>query len=111
MGDGNAGVRRGGNAGGDRWNHLEGDARVAQDLGLLTAAAEHEGVTALQAHDDVRRPAVLDEQPVGLGLGDLLAAALLADEDEPCVAAGAVERAGRDQAVVDHHVGPGNQVE
>ena len=51
VGDGDAGVRGRGDAGGDPGHDLEVDPGLAQPQRLLAAAAEHERVAALQPHD------------------------------------------------------------
>ena len=56
-----------------------------------------------------RRP--LGDQRLDLLLLERVASRLLADVDELGVVAGAVERAGRDQAVVEDHVGGRDQLE
>ena len=61
-------------------------------LGLLAAAAEHERVAALQAHDLAPGGAVLEQQRLDLLLGHRRAAALLADVEQLGVGARAVER-------------------
>ena len=104
MGDGDARVGGRGDPGGDAGHDLERDARRAQRERLLAAAAEHERVAALQAHDAPARPGALEHQRLGLLLGHRASAALLADEQQLGVRARAVERRRRDQAVVEDHV-------
>ena len=58
-GIGGAAARRG-----DAGDDGEGDARVRERLELLTAAAEHERIAALQPHHAPARAGVLDEQLV-----------------------------------------------
>src|SRR5581483_2610522 len=72
---------------------------------------EDERVASLQPDDDVAGPAQLDEQRVDLVLPHRVAAGLLADVAEVGVGAGAVERARRDQAVVEDRVGRRDQLE
>ena len=100
-------VGRCGDARSDPGHHLEGDVGIDQRLGLLAAAPEHERVTALEPHDDLRGAAMLDQQPRDLSLRHLLAAALLAGVDQLRVQPCAVQRSVRDQPVVDDHVGAG----
>ena len=66
VGDGDAGVRRGGDGGGDAGDDLEGDAGGRQVLAFLAAAAEDEGVAALEADDALALAGLLDEQGVDL---------------------------------------------
>ena len=100
------GVGGGRHAGGDARDDLERDARRAQRLGLLAAAPEHERIAALEPHDHRARPrrarAAAARSPPGRPTG----------RRPPCRRRSAprrrartVERAGRDQAVVDDHVG------
>ena len=111
LGDGDAGVGGRGDAGGDAGDDLERDAGLAQQLRLLAAAAEHERVAALEAHDAPARAGVLEQERVRGLLRDLRARALLADVDELGVRARVRERLGRDQAVVEDHVGLRDQLD
>ena len=70
MGDGDAGIGGRGDGGGHAGHDLEGHTRRDQRFGLLAAAAENEGIAALQADHDLPREAALDQQGVDLGLGD-----------------------------------------
>ncbi len=80
-----------------------GNAVRLQHLELFTAAAENEGVTALQSRDALAAAGELNEQRVDA----LLLAALagfLADEDALRVAARALEHRLADQPVIKDHV-------
>ena len=79
----------------DAGDDLERDPGLAQHERLLAAAAEHERVAALEAHDALARPRVLDQQPVRLLLRELRAVALLADVDQLRVARARCERRRR----------------
>ena len=57
MGDGDPGVGGCGDPGGDAGDDLELDPRRPQGLGFLAAAAEDEGVAALEADDAAAAPA------------------------------------------------------
>ena len=104
VGHRDAGVGGSGDARGDARHDLERDAGLQAHERLLAAAAEHERVTALQPHHVPPGPRVVEQQPVGLRLRHLLAAALLADVVQLGVGARAGERLGRDQPVVQDHV-------
>ena len=105
LGHRDAGVGGGGDAGGDAGHDLEGDALRPQRECLLAAASEDERVAALQPHDALAFLGAAHHQRLGLLLRHGLPAALLADEQQLRVRARAVERRGRDQAVVEDHVG------
>ena len=101
MGDGDAGVGGGGDARGDAGDDLELDPGRAQRFALLAAATEDEGVAALEADDALAGLRRLDQPLPDLLLRYRRHAGLLADVDQLGVLAGAVERPGRDQAVVE----------
>jgi hypothetical protein len=106
-----AGVGGAGQGRGDARDDLEGNAVRGQHFEFLAAAAEHEGVAALQAHHRAARARMLEHEPVDARLrgcmrvGAAGRAGLLADVDQLGVAAHAREHVGGDQAVVQHHVG------
>jgi hypothetical protein len=62
--DRNSGVGRGRYSRGDTWHHFEGDGRIVARLCFFAAAAEHEGVAALQSHHALPFPRELDDQRV-----------------------------------------------
>ncbi len=109
VGDRDAGVGGGGDAGGDAGDDLELDPGDAQRLALLAAAAEDEGVAALEPDDALAGSRRLDQPGADLLLGDRGHSRLLADVDQLGVLAGAVERPRRDQTVVEDRVGTGDQ--
>ncbi len=111
VGDGDARVGRRRQARGDAGDDLVGDPLRAQPQGLLAAAPEHERIAALQAQHGAPGQGVADHQLLGLLLGHRGAAALLAHEDELGAGAGAVERGGSDEPVVEDHVGAGDQLQ
>jgi hypothetical protein len=74
VGDGDAGGLGGGDRGADAGHELVGDAGLAQDLGLLAAAAEHHGVAALEPDDPQAGAGLVEQEAVDLVLvGDGLA--------------------------------------
>ena len=111
MGDRDAGVGGGGDAGGDPRHHLELDPGLAQRFALLAAAAEDERVAALQPHHALAGARRLD-QP----LADLLLRhrghARLPCRHRPARRPRAPRRAPRrDQPVVVDRVGRGDQLQ
>ena len=104
MGERNAGVGGNGDRRRDAGNDLEGDAGRRQRLGLLAAAAENEGITALESDDALALPRSGDEQPDDLVLFDTLTAAVLADQHALGPLRGVVEQARIGQVVVDDHI-------
>ncbi len=108
-GDARVGGRR--DPGGHARDDLERDPGLPQRERLLAAAAEHERVPALQPHDGPPGPRPLEHQLLDLRLLGGAAPALLADEHQLRVRAGAVEGAVGDQAVVEDHVGERDQLQ
>ena len=100
-----AGVGGAGQRGGDARHHFEGDAVRVQELQLLAAAPEHEGVAALEPHHAAAGARMLQHQRVDAVLADVVVGGLLAHFDELGVAARQRQHAGADQAVVQDHVG------
>ena len=96
---------------GDARDDLELDPGRPAGLGLLAAAAEHERVAALEPHDAEPPLRALDQLVVDPSCGHRDVARRLADVDELGVLARAVERAARDQAVVEDRVGARDQLE
>ena len=111
MRDRDARVGGGRHAGGDAGDDLEGDAGRAQPLGLLTPAAEHERVPSLEADDLAPGRPVLEQQRLDLLLRGRGTAALLAGVEQLGVGPRAVQRGGRDEAVIDDDVGAGNELQ
>ena len=111
VGHRNPGVGRRGHARRYAGHDRERDPGRAQRLGLLTAATEHERVTAFQADHLAPGGAVLEQQSLDLGLPDRGTPALLAGVDQLGLLARAVERRDRNQPVMDDHVGAGDQVQ
>jgi len=86
-------------------DHLEGDPGFPQDLGLLAAAAEDEGVPPLEAGHGAALQGLAGEDPVDLALGERVVPALLADIDEPGILARAAEKLPVGQVVVHDDIG------
>ena len=72
----------------------------AQEIDLLAAAAEHERIAALEAHDVFAALRMLDEQLVDLFLRGAAAADELADVETRGIAAREIEHFGGHEAVV-----------
>jgi hypothetical protein len=64
MGQGDAGVSRGGNGRGDAWHDFKRDARLDQYFRLLAPAAKYKGVASLQAGNSRTRRCLCDDQGV-----------------------------------------------
>ena len=111
VGDRDARVGGGRDAGGDAGHDLELDPGLAQRFALLAAAAEDERVAALQPHHALAGPRRLDQPLADLLLRHRGHPGLLADVDQLGVLARPVERSRRDQPVVVDRVGVGDQVE
>jgi hypothetical protein len=104
MGDGNAGVGGNGDGGGDARHDAEGDARRDQGLRFFAAAAEDEGVAALEPDDAFALACFGDEQVVYLLLLTAVAAGGLSDGDAFGVRRREIEEARVGQPVVDDDV-------
>ena len=111
VGDRDAGVGAGRDAGRDPRHDLELDPGLAQRLALLAAAAEDERVAALQPHHALARPRRLDQPLADLLLRHRGHAGRLADVDQLGVLARPVERPRRDQPVVVDRVGRADQLQ
>ena len=81
VGHRDAPVGGGGDGGGDAGHLLKGDAVLGQQLQLLAAPAEQEGVAALQAHHVLPLQGLVQQDPVDLLLGHRVAGGLLAHVD------------------------------
>ena len=89
-----------------------GDAGRAQRLRLLAAAAEHERVAALEAHDESARGARARPASRRLVLRHATAARRLAGVDQQAARRRARSSSGvAGQAVVDDHVGAAHELE
>ena len=84
---------------------MTGTSCGAQIVKLLAAAAEHEGIAALEAHDVEAAAGGIAQAAVDLVLADARCAAALADEHAFGVAPRAIENPGRDELVVENDVG------
>ena len=84
---------------------LEGDARFGEREGLLAAAAVHERVAALEAHDGETCAAELDEQPVHVVLRQACTA------DDECGVGRLRDELRRDEPVVDERVAVAHELQ
>jgi hypothetical protein len=75
VGDGDAGVGRAGEDGTDAGDDLEVEFFAGKGLGFLAAAAEDEGVAALEADDALAGAGFLDEEGGDFVLGEGVAPA------------------------------------
>ena len=78
MGEGEARSGRSGQQGTHTGDHLEGDARSLQGLGLLAAPTEDQRIAAFQTHHAPVLLGMLDHQTLDLGLRDAGLSAALA---------------------------------
>ncbi len=95
----------------DAGHDLERDPGPLERLGLLASTPEHERVAALEPDDRLALQAVVDQHALDLGLSGGLTISSLAGVDQLGIRPGALERLWRDQAIVDDHVGLGDQLE
>ncbi len=61
---------------------LERDARRSQCLGLLAAAAKHEGIAALEPHHTFAFAGLGQQQSIQFGLGDTVRPVVFATVDD-----------------------------
>ncbi|CUI54064.1 Uncharacterised protein [Achromobacter sp. 2789STDY5608628] len=102
----NAGIGRTGQRRGDAGHHLVAHAVRAQVFQFLAAAAEDEGVAALEPHHAAAQAGVLDQQGVDARLGRVMVLARqFAHRDAFGVAARQRHDVVADQPVVQDHVG------
>ena len=90
---------------GDAGNDDDGDILLAQALDLFAAAAEHEGIAALETNHLAAGSRGVDQPAVDLVLADAGLAAALADEHALGVAPHAVEHRVGDELVVEYDIG------
>ena len=95
---------------GNPWHHFERDARRSQRLRLLAAAAEHEGIAAFEAHHAFACEGFGQQQRIQLGLRDTARAVVFATVDDFRGGRGEAQQFAVDQAVIDHHLGPLQQL-
>src|SRR5450756_238225 len=100
MGERYAGVGRAADSRRDAGHHRKIDSRPCERLEFFAAAAEDEGVAALEPHHAPSLPSVLDQQVVDRRLARILTARGLADADPRRIAPSKVQHFARYQAVV-----------
>ena len=105
MGEGDAGVGGDAERGGDSGDDLESDAGIGEGLGLFAAAAEDEGVAALEADDGQSTAGALDQHAADFILGEFVGGLLFADIDAFGARRGEFEESGRGEVVVEDGVG------
>ena len=105
VGQRDAGIGAAAGGGGNARHHLAIDPVGQQELQLLGAAAEDEGVATLEPHHPLVLQCQVHQQLVDLLLGQAVEPTGLADE--AAIAAGRQqgEQGRADQAVIDHHIG------
>ncbi len=98
-------LRGGAEARGNSRHHRIGDAGLAQRFDFLAAAAEHERISALEAHRALPGLRRLDQQFVDRGLADAGLSDAAPHRHARGIAARAIENFGRDQFIVKNNVG------
>ena len=106
MRDGDPGQRGRGHGRADAGHDLEGDAGLGEGERFFAAAAEDEGIAALEAHHALAALGGADQDAVDLLLGDVVAARALADV-EALRLARELEHGRVHQRVVEDEVGLG----
>ena len=101
----NPSARQCGESGGHSGDDAKGHARRRERQNFFAAAAEDEGVAALQSQHAQSAARKIDEQCADVFLGDGGLAASLAGEVQPRALARQGQNAGIDQRVVNDHVG------
>ena len=104
MGDRDAGIGKAADAGGDARYHAERNARLDQRQGFLAAAAEHEGVAALEAQDPVALARQRDQPERDVALVRRRLAAALAGIFNHGAGLDPFKDALIHQGVIDHHI-------
>src|ERR671924_786872 len=104
-------IGRRGNAGRHSGNYFEAHACIRERLRLLAPSSEHERVATFKPHDAFALASVIDQEPVYLGLIDRGTTGLLADVDQLALRCSVREYGGGDEAIVNDHVRPRDQVE
>ena len=105
MGERDAGIGGAAGSGGDAGHHLEGHAFGHQGFDFLAAAAEDEGVAPLETQHPLALLRQAHQQGIDVLLLEGVLVAFLAGVDELGIATHQIQHFGRDQAIVDHHVG------
>ena len=104
MGDRNAGVSKATDAGGNAGHNAEGNAVIDQGQRFFTAAAEDEGVAALEAQHALALARQLDEAQRNVGLFRRRLATALAGIFEQGAGTGEIENGFVDQCVIDDDI-------
>ena len=103
--DGNARVSRHRDGGRDARHDLKRQAVLLEQQTLFAAAAEDEGIAALEAHDCLALFRLVDEQLIDVRLLHRVVARRLADVDELGITRRPAEDAIIREAVVDNNLG------
>ena len=105
MGEREAGIGRAAGRRGDARHHLDPHAFGHQHIELFAAAAEHERIAALEAHDVAAGFRFRHQQRVDLSLRQRVVALALADEHAAGIAPRIFQHRRIDQLVIDDDVG------
>jgi hypothetical protein len=99
------GIGRDGDGGTHPRNDLERDAGGGEGHRLLSSAAEHERIAALEPDDPTPTARVGNEERVDVLLRERVNRPRLAHEDAPGVGGRQLDHAGMDETIVDDNVG------
>src|SRR5512132_184836 len=95
----NTGVSRHSHRGADTGNDFKGNPCVGERFRLFTAPAEDERIAALEPHNLIAEPRVVDEYTVDFFLSDAVSARLLADIDPSSRRPGLFKKRGIHQLI------------
>src|SRR4029434_5318113 len=107
----NTGVGRHGNRGANAGNDLKRDFSISQRLRLFPAATKNERIAALETHNLVTKPGVVDEYSVDFFLSDAMASSLLADKNPDGRGRRLFEKLKADQLIVNDHLSAVQQLQ
>ncbi len=105
MGDGDARGGGRGEPGGDTRDHLTGDAVPRNEGALLGPPAEQVRIAALEPYHEAALPGLVDQELVGLILGELVLGGPLAHVDALGMWRRFVEQSGVGQRIENHDIG------
>ena len=104
VGDGDAGIGRAADGGGDAGHDFEGDSGFREFGCFFAAASKNHGVAALESADGFALERLLDNEGVDLVLGNGVVFGALASKDFFAAGLGPVEEFGATEGVVDEDV-------
>src|SRR5262245_25409714 len=107
----NAGVGRHRDSRANAGNDLERDFSIGQRLRLFPAATKNERIAALETHNLVTKPGVVDEYSVDFFLSDAMASGLLADKNPDGRGRRLFEKLKVHQLIVNDHLSAMQQLQ